>query len=152
MKKIALFMSAAMFSFAAFASSPSAWVASEDGRIQAQKVRVGINKAKIVHENGEKSILPVDDLQAYSVNGKVFEKKTLYADGKPTEQEAFMQLISSSNGFDLYRNVEFDAESITPGSPIDRFYVYRNNDLHLAVTQKSLPSVMKFFGVRWSYK
>jgi hypothetical protein len=70
MKKIALFMSAALFSFAAIASSPTTWVASEDGRIQAEKVKVGFNKAKIMLENGEKTILQINELNAYSINIK----------------------------------------------------------------------------------
>ncbi|MBN1142791.1 MAG: hypothetical protein JXA72_00135 [Bacteroidales bacterium] len=152
MKKIALFMSAALFSFAAIASSPSTWVASDDGRIQAEKVKVGFNKATIVLANGEKTILPIDDLDAYSINGKVFEKKTHYSDGEATGKEVFMELISYSNGLKLLKHVEYDYDAIIPGSPVDKFYVYRDNELHLALDQKSMPTVMQFFGVRWSYK
>lgn len=152
MKKIALFLSAALFASAAIASSPASWVASEDGIIQAERVKVGFKKAKIVLENGEKAIMPVDDLHAYSVKGKIYQKKPYYRDGEATGEKVFMQLISYSNGFKLYKHVEYDHEAITPGSPVYKFYVYRNNDLHLALDQKSLPSVMKFFGVRWSYR
>lgn len=153
MKKIAFFISAAMFlSYAAIASSPATWIASKDGRIPAEKVKVGLNKAKIVLENGEKTMLPVDDLNAYSINGKVFEKKTYYKDGKATDKEEFMELISYSNGLKLLKHVEYDYDAIIPGSPIYKFYVYRNNELHLALTPKSMPTVMDFFGVSWSYK
>ncbi|MFO7371285.1 MAG: hypothetical protein R6X09_13560 [Bacteroidales bacterium] len=153
MKKIAFFISAAMFlSYAAIASSPESWVVSEDGRIPAEKVKIGFNKAKIVLENGEKTILPFDNLHAYSLNGKVFEKKPYYKDGEATGEEVFMQLISYSNGLKLFKHVEYDYEAIIPGIPVNKFYVYRNNELHLALDQKSLPTVMDFFSVRWSYR
>ncbi len=152
MKKIALFLSAALFASAAIASSPASWVASEDGTIHAEKVKIGFKNAKIVLENGEKTILPVDDLYAYSVKGNIFERKPYYRDGEATGEEVFMELISYSNGLKLLKHVEYDYDAITPGSPIDKFYVYRNNELHLALDHKSLPTVMKFFGVSWSYR
>jgi hypothetical protein len=152
MKKITLLISAALFSYAALASSPATWIASENGRIPAEKLKVGLNKAKIVLENGEKAILPVDDLHAYSIDGKVFEKKTYYKDGKATDEEVFMEVIGYSNGLKLLKHVEYDYDAIIPASPIDKFYVYRNNELHLALTPKSMPTVMEFFGVSWSYK
>lgn len=152
MKKIALILSAVLFASAAIASSPASWVASEDGIIQAERVKVGYKNAKIMLENGEKTVLPVDDLYAYSLNGKVFEKKPYYKDGEATEEEVFMQLISYSNGLKLFKHVEYDYDAIIPGTPVNKFYVYRDKELHLALDQKSMPTVMEFFGVRWSYR
>ena len=152
MKKLIVFVSVAMFYIAGFAASPnSSWIVSDEGRISCEKISIGANNARIVSENGEKTTIPLEKLSSYSLNGMVFDKMMLYSDGKPTGQTSFMQLIKSRNGFSLYKDIEFDPESIDPLQESYCFYVYADDKLHLALDEKLLPSVFHFFNVKWSY-
>jgi hypothetical protein len=152
MKKLIVIVSVAMFYIAGFAATPnSSWIVSDEGRISCEKINIGVSKARIVLENGEKITVPLEKISSYSLNGMVFDKKMLYIDGKPTGQTSFMQLIKSRNGFSLYKNVAFDPESIDPLKEYYSFYVYADDKFHLALDEKLLPSVFHFFNVKWSY-
>ena len=152
MKKLVVLFSVAMFSLAGFANSPTSWVASKDGRMRVEKVNIGINNARIVLETGEKIVMPLAKLDSYSLNGRIYEKKMVYRNGKPTGDMAYMELINSRGGLSLFKNVENDPESTEPLKTYDRFYVYNGDALHLTVNDKSLPSVFNFYGIKWSYR
>lgn len=152
MKKLIAMFSVAMIALAGFASSPAAWIASEEGRMQVEKIRIGVNTARITLENGEKIVMPLDKLESYSLHGKIYEKRMVYDNGKPTGEMAYMQLISSRNGFKLFRNAEFDYDAPQPFTAVDKFYVFKGDDLYLALDEKSIPSVFSFYGLEYSYQ
>ena len=154
MKKLIISVSVAMLSIAGFAASPSSnWFLSSDkGQISCEKINVGTSKARILLENGEKISISIADIDSYSIDGKIYNKKMLYSDGKPTGKMAFMQLIDSKNGLSLYESAELDYESVEPLQPVKYFYVYMGEALHLALNEETLPSVFNFFGVKWSYR
>ncbi len=152
MKKIFLLITVAMFYLAGFAGSPASWISSKEGRMNVEKIRIGINNARVVLETGERVVIPIKDLDSYSLNGRIFEKKMMYMNGKSTGKSAYMELLDSKNGLNLFRNVEYDQEAIEPLNPVDKFYVYKNDQLYLALDEKSMPSVFKFYELKWSYR
>ena len=148
MKKLIAFVSTAMIAVAGFASNPvNSWIASENKIIAVQKIRFGTDNAFAVLQSGEKLTIPMDKLSRYALNGKVYEKKTLYKDGKSAGETSFMQLMKSRNGYTLYRNIEFDYESVTPTQPIEKYYVYKGDSHYLTVEAASIPSVFSFYGL-----
>jgi hypothetical protein len=60
-----------------------------------------------------------------------------------------MQLIKVNGDLSLYKSTTFDANR---GTAVDVFTVYRGEDLYLKLDSKSLPSVLNFFKVKWTYK
>jgi hypothetical protein len=86
------------------------------------------------------------------MNGNIYEKMMVYSKGKPTGEMAFMQLIASRDGYKLYRNVEYDYDAAQPFAPIDKFYVFKGKDLHLALDEKTIPPVFNFYGLEYSYR
>jgi hypothetical protein len=46
-----------------------------------------------VLENGEKMTVALEDLDSYSIDGKIYNKKMLYKNGMPTGTEEYMQPI-----------------------------------------------------------
>ena len=148
MKKMIALVSVAMITLAGFAANPkNSWIASDNRILAIENIRFGTKNAFVVLENGEKMKVPMDKLHRYALNGKLYEKKTLYKDGLPGGETSFMQMIKSRNGYTLYKNIEFDYESATPAQPIEKFYVYRGDSLFLAVSEASIPSVFNFYGL-----
>jgi hypothetical protein len=150
MKKLAILISGTLFCIAGMAAESSdSWVKSGKDRIRCDKVNIGISKARIKLDNGEKMTLPVDQIESYSSNGMVFAKKMVYSDGKPTGHKEFMELIKINGDLSLLRTTNFDANL---GTSVDVYNVYKGEDLYLKLDNKSMPSVLNFFKVKWEYK
>ena len=152
MKKIIVLITVSMFYLAGFADSPASWISSKEGRMNVEKITIGVNNARVVLETGEQVVIPIESLDSYSSNGRIYEKEMVYKNGKPTGKSTYMELLNSKNGFSLFRNAEYDYEATEPLNAVDRFYVYKGKELYLALDEKSLPSVFNFFGLKWSYR
>jgi hypothetical protein len=150
MKKLAILISGTLFCIAGMASEPSnSWVIAGKDRIICDKVNVGIAKARITLDNGEKMTLPINQVEAYSSEGNIFNRKMVYSNGKPTGHKEFMELIRVNGDLSLYRRTAFNANL---GTAVDEYNVYRGEDLYLKLDSKSMPSVLNFFKVKWIYK
>jgi hypothetical protein len=153
MKKLFALVSVAMFTVAGFAANPkTSWVTSENRIMSIKKIRFGSENAFVVLSNGEKMTIPKANLDIYAINGKVYEKKSLYKDGKPTGETAYMELIRFRSGHTLYKNFEYSHESQFPSQLVERYYVYRSENMHLALDEKSIPSVFSFFNLTPIYQ
>ena len=148
MKKLAILISGTLFSMAVMAAEDS-WVKSGNDRISCERINVGISKAHIKLDNGEKMTMPVEQINSYSEDGKIFERKMVYKNGKPTGHTAFMQLMKIKGNLSLYKTTRFDSDL---GTVVDQYNVYKGEDLHLALDDKTIPSVFNFFKIKWSYK
>lgn len=150
MKKLAILISGTLFCIAGIAAESSdSWVIAGKDRISCDKVNIGIAKARITLDNGEKMKLPLNQIESYSTNGMVFNKKMVFRGGKPTGHEEFMELMKVRGDLSLYKTTTFSAEM---GKAVDVYNVYKGDDLYLALDSKSIPSVFNFFKVKWQYK
>jgi hypothetical protein len=148
MKKILVLVLLAGYCIAGIASKPASWVSTNNGKIDAKKMAVGIKRARIVTTDGKTMLLPLDQINAYSIDGRVFENMPLYKDGKPTGKTAFMELIKSRNGLAIYQYVS--------SAPIDydiyEAFVYKGAQLQLELDEKTLPNACNFFAVKGEVK
>jgi hypothetical protein len=149
MKKLAIIISGTLFCLAGMAAEPDSWVKAGKDRISCDKVNVGIAKARITLDNGEKMTLPVNQIDSYSNNGMVFDRKMVYKNGKPAGHQAFMELLSINGDLKLYRTTEFNSDL---GTATDVYNVYKGDELYLKLDRKSMPSVFNYFHVKWEYK
>ena len=150
MKKLAILISGTLFCLAGMAAESSdSWVISGKDRISCDKVNVGIAKARITLDNGEKMTLPVNQIDAYSADGMVFDRKMVYRNGKPTGHKEFMELIKINGDLSLYKTTTFDDDL---GTAVDVYNVYKGDNLYLKLDNKSMPSVFNFFRVKWEFK
>ena len=150
MKKLLVLLVAAVYCLAGIAAEPSSsWILSNAGKMNMKKINLGVFKAKIVLENGKKLTIPIDQLNTYSVNGKVFNKLPLYKNGKATGHNKFMELLKINGELSLYKTTIFNDDL---GTAVDVYNVYKGEDLYLALDNKSMPSVLNFFSVKWEYK
>ena len=127
------------------------WVETHDGKMECRKVNMGISKARIVLNNGEKKTIQIDDINSYAMYGRVFTKLPLYRDNKPTDQMIFMELVRTRGNLNLYRVENFNSESIELNDKVSSYFVYDGNRMLLALDEKSLPNISKIFGIRYSY-
>jgi hypothetical protein len=79
----------------------------------------------------------------------VFDRKMVYKNGKPTGHTQFMELMKERDGLSLYKATEFNEDL---GAGVDKYTVYKGEDLYLALDQRSLPNVFLFFHVKWTTK
>jgi hypothetical protein len=150
MKKLAILISGTLFCLAGMAAESSdSWVITGKDRISCDKVNVRIAKAHITLDNGEKMTLPVNQIESYSTDGMVFNKKMVYKNGKATGHKEFMQLLKINGDLSLYKTTTFNDDL---GSAIDVYSVYKGEDLYLTLDRKSIPSVFNFFQVKWTMK
>ncbi|HJZ40698.1 MAG TPA: hypothetical protein VJ203_10065 [Bacteroidales bacterium] len=152
MKKLLVLTSIMAFCVAGMAASPSNAIRSAKGeRVNCKRISIGTQKARITMPDGEKRVMQIDQLDSYTVNGQIFEKKELYVNGKSTGRVAFMQLIGVRGNLKIYKNVAFDPELVTADKKRNDFYVYMGEEVYLDVDRKALPNVLNFFGLKWSY-
>lgn len=153
MKKLIVLVTATVFCIACMAAVPSnSGTKAGDERVSCKKISIGIKNARITLNNGEKKIIPLDQLESYVVKGRIFEKKELYKNGKPTGESAFMQLLQKRGNYSFYKNLEYDPEIAREDKRHPVFYIYNGEELYLALDKKSLPNACNFFGVKWSYR
>jgi hypothetical protein len=99
MKKLMVLLVTAGYCLASMAKEPiGSWILSNSGKMDVKKINMGAFKARIVLENGKKLTIPVDQLDTYSVNGKIFNKMPLYKFGKPSgEWVSWNSLVTRVN-------------------------------------------------------
>ncbi len=150
MKKLAILISGTLFCLAGMAAeSTDSWVKAGKERISCDKVNVGIAKARITLDNGEKMTLPVEQIDAYSADGMVFASKMVYKNGKATGHKQFMELMKVKGDLSLYRTTKFNSDL---GTAVDQYIVYKGEELYLELDRKTIPNVFNFFNVKYTIK
>jgi len=153
MKKLFVLLVAAIYCLASVAVEPgSSWIMSKTGKMEMKSISFGVSNARIVLEDGKILKLPIDQLNSYSVDGKIFKKMQLYKYGKPTSEMVFMELIGEQGELSLYRFQSFNFDSVKPQEAVDNYAIYNGDKLHLALTDKTLENACKYFGLQLAYK
>jgi hypothetical protein len=151
MKKLLVLISVILISFSGYSRDLGvSWLEVSHSRLDCQKIRFGYNHARIVLANGEKKTVPIDLINSYAVNGKVFNKLPVYKEGKQTGQMKFMELIKTVGELSLYKLEEPDNGSTLMDAKIYSYFLYNGDKLHLALDEKTLPNICLHFGLTYS--
>jgi hypothetical protein len=59
-----------------------------------------------------------------------------------------MELLGNQGELSLYRYESFNFESVKTHDTVSNFAIYNGDKLHLAITDKTLPTVFKYFGLQ----
>jgi len=148
MKKALLFLLTIGFCLAGIANPPAdAWVISKEGKLSCKQIHVGTFKARVQLQDGSKIVLPIDQINSYSLDGTVFNKLNLYVDGKPTGRTVFMELLKTCNGASLYKYYRYDADT-----PQYCYYIYKGNQFFRALDDsmdsKKIKELFRYFGFK----
>ncbi len=93
-------------------------------------------------------------IDAYSQNGVLFEKMPIVCKNQDTAGWAFMQRISSRNGYSLYRFcsncIHYDPVDgiINPVYPVYRYYIFKNGKFVSLVDEHNAKEQLAKFGVK----
>ena len=137
MKKLFFCLVTAGYSLFVVAGNPvDSWIVSAEGRIPVKKLTIRENDARFVSQDGQKKTVALDQIDSYSVDGKVFKKLPLFIDGMKTQQKVFMELVRNQGELDLYRYSDW---SYCPYSKINNYLLYHGDSLVLAYDEKSHP-------------
>jgi hypothetical protein len=118
------------------AEPASSWVESIEGKIIAKKITIGDASAKLILENGDKRTIALDQINTYSVEGKVYKKLPLYLDGEHTGQFVFMELVKTKDQYNLYR---YSYWSYNPYIKVTCFLQYCGDELVMEYDETSHP-------------
>lgn len=152
MKKLLVLTSIMAFCVAGMAASPStAMYGAKGERVNCKKISIGTQKARITMPDGQKKVMDIDQLDSYTVDGQIFEKKELYVNGQATGKTAFMQLMGVRGKLKLYKHAALDPELASADKKRNNFYIYMGEEVYMGVDRKALPNVLNFFGLKWSY-
>ena len=139
MKKLLLLMLTLAYCFSGVSAiSAKSWVKTEDKKMNCSQVLIKNSKAQITLEDGSKFLIPLAQINSYSIEGKVFTRLNLYQDGKPSGRKVFMQLLSTREDYCLYRYYRQDAEA-----PYYCYYIYKDGELSYSLDESMASSRIK---------
>jgi len=158
MKKLLVLFSVVLLCLSGIAKDPGAsCVITREGKMNCKKIYVGFNKARVMLENGQKSSIPLDQINSYTLNGKEFTKLPLFENGKQTNKMVFMELIKTQSDSSLYkykyyncRRSAFDFKDLN--AKLYSYFLYIDNRLYMELDEKSLLNVCKSFGLPVRYE
>jgi hypothetical protein len=142
------------------------WVAKAAGELDfvcvngvtyfSEDIKIGVSNARITTENGMTLKAPLSKVDAYRIDGKLFERLPLIcADGK-NKGTALMELITQHNGLRLYKFHPGSQEAPANCCFNDKtnaqcvYFVYKEGQLYLHVNHDNAPTVFPFFHVKYS--
>jgi hypothetical protein len=139
-----------VLSIAGFAREPATrFIVTKDGKFDCRQISFGMQNARIVLTNGKKSTIPIENIYSYTLDGKQYDKLELNKKGKNAPGEVFMELMKTRDDLSLYRLSHIDYDSDPAFQKVDNYYVYKNGKLYLELSNKSLPSVLQYFEVKY---
>jgi hypothetical protein len=153
MKKLLVLISAILISFSGYTREPNvSWLETSHNKLDCKKIHLGFQNARIVLASGEKKTIPINLINSYSLEGKVFTNLPVYKNGKPTGQMKFLELVKTQGELSLYKLEEPDSGSTLMDAKIFSYFLYNGDKMHLALDEKSLPNICKEFGVNYHYQ
>ena len=136
MKKLIIILFAFFCLNASAISQSNTWIQTENGTTYCKRLVVKHDFLRVVQDNGEKKDVPVNDVIAYSDNGKIF-KKLPFRDKESGNIMAFMELIASKDGMSLYSYRDHNGDYLS--------LVYKNDKLYQIVNEYNRKEFSDYF-------
>jgi hypothetical protein len=119
-----------------------------------ESIYTGPSSFRITTTDGDDMKISTGRIDAYSYKGSYFEKMPVIDKNKDTAGWAFMQYLTSRDGFKLYRycstctNFDPATGEIAPRSPIYRYYIFKDSKFVSVTDDHNVKPILKRFGVR----
>ena len=143
-----------------------AWIAKAAGELDfvcvngvtyfSEDIKIGMSNARIPMEDGLILKAPLSKVDAYRVNGKLYERLPLICVDGRSKGTALMEFITQHNGLRLYKLSTDSSETPDNCRFIDKtnstcvYFVYKEGQLYLHVNQANAPTVFPFFHIQYS--
>ncbi|NVO21186.1 MAG: hypothetical protein HXX13_15900 [Bacteroidetes bacterium] len=118
------------------------------------EIHVGPSSFRILTPDGDKMKISTAIIDAYSLRGALYEKLPVVNKNLDTTGWAYMQFISSRNGYKMYRYcsscTQYDpfTGTIAPSNPIYRYYIFKNGRFITFTDDHNVKSLLSRFGVK----
>jgi len=154
MKKLSVILILVMFALIVKAGGEATSYVTANGKTYfCQDVKSGLFNMRLKLADGTTMKIPINKVDAWSSNGKMYERLPLMCPDAPANCTALMQYVTSRNGFRLYKYCKTgecgDLWSNTYKKAHNQlaFFVYKDGRFYLPVNQENASSVLPFFGV-----
>jgi hypothetical protein len=130
------------------ASAEIAYLITQNDTLICKKIKPGTFNICITNIDGVIQNIPNENVSAYFVNGKRFDKMKVVLDGKPTGESRFMELLSQRNGLKLYEykySLDTTQQHIVNSRGKAVLLVYKNDEFFLQIDKKNAESLSNFF-------
>jgi hypothetical protein len=135
MKKILFFLMVFGYSLNTVAEAPeSSWGHSDYGKLFIKKITIGETSARLWMKDGNRIAVPLEQINSYSAEGRLFKKFPLYINGKLTNKIVFMELIKTQNNLVVYK---FSDWSYNPNAKIVCYLIFNGDQLLLEYDEKT---------------
>ena len=155
MKKIAVLITLASFALVFNAFAGINYVTVGENTLFSDDVKVGTNNIKIATESGVIMKTPLENVNAYMVDGKLCERLPVVCNDGSVKCTALMELVAFRNGLGLYKysakrcNDKIGCTFYDETKRGAMYFVYSNGKLHLRVDNDNANTVFPFFGVEF---
>ncbi|MDD4107597.1 MAG: hypothetical protein PHH93_02635 [Prolixibacteraceae bacterium] len=155
MKKIAVLITLASFALVLNSFAAINYVTVGETTYFSDDVKVGIANIKISTEDGSILKTPLENVNAYMVDGKLCERLPVICKDGSEKCTALMELVAFRNGLGLYKfstnkcNEKLGCTFYDENKHGAMYLVYRNGELHLRVDNINANTVFPFFGVEF---
>ena len=123
----------------------TAWVVTDEGKINCKRIVMGYDHARIIFDNGQRSSVSINRVSSFSMNGKVYTKLPLFKDGKATGEEVFMELIKTCGDLCLYKYGMCKLETPDPKMKVYCYFLYNGTKLYKALDEETLANIDRSF-------
>lgn len=117
------------------------------------------NEVKVVLQNGEKLLLPMAQIKTIKANGKIYDKLPVYKNDKPTDKEAFMELVTTKRGLKLYKYyTDIDSDNrefgfnVSVDYKMENYVVFKDGQFKTEINDSNYPAIFTYFGLNYKYK
>jgi len=122
------------------------YVVTKDATYFCQEISFGLLSTKCILQNGEVLNLKLNEVRAYKKDGRIFERMPVYKDDKITGSSSLMELIGMKGELKLFHHVSTET-SVSQMLSYSQYFIFRNGDYILQLTDQSGPGLLKFFGL-----
>lgn len=118
----------------------------------SEETKVVFDRIRMHTEEGVVLTIPLNKVDAYSIEGKVFHRLPLVCRRGKERGNALLELVAHRNGLRLYRYYStycrlgclFEHNTGMTGM----YFVYKDNQYHVSVDERNFRTLLPFFGVQ----
>lgn len=122
----------------------------------SEDIKISATNARITTENGLILKAPLEKVDAYRVDGKLYERLPLICTDGKSKGTALLEFVTQHNGLRLYKlascrmNTPENCRFADSANQECVYLVYKDGEMYLHVNQKNAETVFPFFHVKYA--
>lgn len=127
------------------------YVVTDKDTIACKNLSFTVSNAEITLLNGDKTQVNKENVKAFSVNGKKYENRPVYVDGKPNGNDAFLELLSERDGLKLFKYSYYEtsgwdkSKSINDMKKVNVYTVFKDGTYYVQMDSRNSKTLLNYF-------